>query len=696
MDAPNKGLGFCGRVKTMRAMFILGATLLLSACQSGSLPQLLAVAAQEDRRELAPDAWDELLVRAESAEVRLAAARAVGRLREPQLLPLLRRALPVEREESVRCEIAFAFGQIGSAEVLPEVLRLAREDSVLVRAVAAEALGKLGEPSATSDLLALCKDPHSEVRKQALLALARLVGRRAVPPATVTEEQQAQLLSGLSTALHDVDPEVCWRAAYALSEVEVPGRIPRLRELLTSEIGWARLFAARGLGRIGVDGGASADDLVGLLEDPDAHVAAAAAEAVGLLGGSSHVLPLAQSSMRAQGPADHHVRAATLQALVDLHARLASREEASEGESFRRVIAALMERSLQDPSQSVRRAALRGLARLDAGRAQPVVTQWAQSDVHWNRQFAAEAAASLGTTAALPLLDRLAKDPSPAVSVAALESLGQREEWRAYARPAALAALKRADLAVRATALTLLKDVGTNEDWPLVRDTLQRARSLDEAELRVGALEVAVAIGGADALPLLQEALSDVSLAVRDVARREYRKLAIAAPVPAHVAEALPSTGLEEADLLRNPARRPRVALHTDRGRVVVELLPAVAPRHVKSFLRLAQGGVYDGLSFHRVVTGFVVQGLDPRGDGWGTAGVFLRDEISAVPYLRGSVGMPNAGRDSGGCQLFITHLPTPHLDGRYTVFGQVIEGMDVVDALDLGDRCQRVEILES
>jgi cyclophilin family peptidyl-prolyl cis-trans isomerase len=99
-------------------------------------------------------------------------------------------------------------------------------------------------------------------------------------------------------------------------------------------------------------------------------------------------------------------------------------------------------------------------------------------------------------------------------------------------------------------------------------------------------------------------------------------------------------------------------------------------------------------LTFHRVVSGFVVQGLDPRGDGWGTGGIFLRDEINPVPYLAGTVGMPNAGPDTGGCQIFITHVPAPHLDGRYTVLGRVVDGIDVVDALDLGDLCRRVELL--
>ena len=88
-------------------------------------------------------------------------------------------------------------------------------------------------------------------------------------------------------------------------------------------------------------------------------------------------------------------------------------------------------------------------------------------------------------------------------------------------------------------------------------------------------------------------------------------------------------------------------------------------------------------------------QWRDPRGDGWGTGDVFLRDEINSVPYLSGAVGMPNAGPDTGGCQLFITHVPTPHLDGNYTVFARVVEGMDVVHAIDVGDAVERVTLEE-
>ena len=120
-------------------------------------------------------------------------------------------------------------------------------------------------------------------------------------------------------------------------------------------------------------------------------------------------------------------------------------------------------------------------------------------------------------------------------------------------------------------------------------------------------------------------------------------------------------------------------------------MLGGEAPVHVAAFLERVDSGFYDGLIWHRVVSNFVIQGGDPRGDGWGGDGESLRDEINTARYHRGAVGMPKAGKDTGGCQLFITHVPTPHLDGNYTIFGQVVSGLEVIDAIEVGDEIRSI-----
>jgi cyclophilin family peptidyl-prolyl cis-trans isomerase len=136
-----------------------------------------------------------------------------------------------------------------------------------------------------------------------------------------------------------------------------------------------------------------------------------------------------------------------------------------------------------------------------------------------------------------------------------------------------------------------------------------------------------------------------------------------------------------------------RARIETSRGRVELELLSDEAPSTVIRFVELARRGFYDGLSWHRVVPAFVVQGGDPAGDGFGGPGWSQRCEDNRVSYTRGTVGMALAGRDTGGSQFFITHAAQPHLDGQYTAFARVIEGMEVVEQLQAGDLIRQITI---
>jgi peptidyl-prolyl cis-trans isomerase B (cyclophilin B) len=145
------------------------------------------------------------------------------------------------------------------------------------------------------------------------------------------------------------------------------------------------------------------------------------------------------------------------------------------------------------------------------------------------------------------------------------------------------------------------------------------------------------------------------------------------------------------ADFVWPTGPSPRVTLHiADQGDIVIELYPQLAPKTVEHFLELAESGFYDGTTFHRVMPGFMIQGGDPlsrdgdpANDGMGEADERIDDEIGQAPHLRGVVSMANKGRaNTASCQFFVVHQDTPHLDGSYTVFGRVIEGIDVVDAI--------------
>jgi len=131
-------------------------------------------------------------------------------------------------------------------------------------------------------------------------------------------------------------------------------------------------------------------------------------------------------------------------------------------------------------------------------------------------------------------------------------------------------------------------------------------------------------------------------------------------------------------------------------GEIRMEFYPEDAPRTVENFVTLAKKGFYDGLTFHRVVPGFVVQGGDPRGTGTGGPGYTIKAEFNKRKHVRGTLAMARAqDPDSAGSQFYITFGPQPRLDGSYTVFGQVISGMEHVDNIQIGDKMKSVKILE-
>ena len=133
-----------------------------------------------------------------------------------------------------------------------------------------------------------------------------------------------------------------------------------------------------------------------------------------------------------------------------------------------------------------------------------------------------------------------------------------------------------------------------------------------------------------------------------------------------------------------DPAKRYTATIHTDLGDVAVQLFADKAPATVNNFVFLAREGFYDGVTFHRVIKGFMAQGGDPTGTGMGGPGYTFADEFhpDLVHDGPGVLSMANAGRSTNGSQFFITYTATPHLDFRHTVFGRVVEGMDVVDAI--------------
>jgi cyclophilin family peptidyl-prolyl cis-trans isomerase/HEAT repeat protein len=542
-----------------------------------------------------------------------------------------------------RSGAAFALGQLGFVEipdgaVEPESSVAARraaaaalagaaaDASPAVRRAVVEALGKVSGPGDEKLLLAAADDGDAGVRGEAALALfrRRLLGR--------APDYSSATVGALVRLAGDAEPEVRWRAAYALSKWPEPRALSALESLQADSDVRARLFAVRALGRIG-----AAPDPA-RLADRAVYVRA---EAVAAFSAAKAWSSLPDSVFT---DASAHVRAAAADAA------------GASGDAKR--FAPLLEKLAAGPGTSAPGRALLALARLRAPGAEEVLAKALKDPRWWLRARAYEASALLPD--AEEILKAGVSDPDPRVSSQALETLA------ASTTPATTTILDRvlrdpkAELELRGTAI----EAAAERKDPALVDAL------------IAAMAFATGPGSGETRGDIRDALN---AAAKEHPETAARIAAALKPFPAFADKPRVFAPLKSA---------PSVRVTTERGAFVIRLAGAEdAGNHVAAFARSVSGHFYDGLTWHRVVTAFVVQGGDPRGSGWGDAGWRLADEINRLPFDRGTVGMPKAGKDTGGCQLFISLVPTPHLDGRYTAFGKVVSGMDVVDRLEPGDK---------
>lgn len=349
---------------------------------------------------------------------------------------------------------------------------------------------------------------------------------------------------------------------------------------------------------------------------------------------------------------------------------------------------------VSDPVPGVRATALRTLARVDPDTFMSTLAGL-DPDRDWTVRSAV--AAALGTIAPERSLARLT------------EMLGDRDQRVVPAVVEALAAsgapqakglvadrLKADDFVVReaaATALATLKDI---DAVPALVAAYRSAVTIDSTYVARAAMLTALnQLSPPTARPLLQEALHDKDWAVRVKAADLLRAQGDTDPVAQAIRPATEGRPISDPawTSIVAPRYSPHAFIDTEKGTIEIELAVLDAPLTVNNFIALARRGFFNGTPIHRVVPDFVLQDGDPRGDGEGGPGYTIRDELNERPYLRGTVGMALDWKDTGGSQFFITYSPQPHLDARYTAFGTVVNGMDVVDRLVRGDVIRSVRI---
>ena len=166
-------------------------------------------------------------------------------------------------------------------------------------------------------------------------------------------------------------------------------------------------------------------------------------------------------------------------------------------------------------------------------------------------------------------------------------------------------------------------------------------------------------------------------------------------PTPEPTPAPKPKTYSAPPPMTIDTSKQYIATIETAKGDLVLELFASDVPITVNNFVFLAREGFYDGTTFHRIIPDFMAQGGDPTGKGTGNPGYSFPDEFTAHKHVTGTLSMANSGPDTNGCQFFITYAPQPHLDGKHSVFGQLIEGMDVLKKLEDGDVMKRVIIEE-
>jgi HEAT repeat protein/cyclophilin family peptidyl-prolyl cis-trans isomerase len=646
---------------------------------------LREIHALEDRRSLGGGKLAAFL-RDTNAETRAAAARAFGRIGSEKALPALLVAVE-DSDPAVRREVLFALGQIGSAEARDALRRVASSNAAAdERREAVLALGKLRGEGAAEALLPFLADPVAAVRADAALALAR------------TGDSVAA--ADLKPLLADVDAQVRGSAAWAAGRLKARTLAPLLRKLLEDASPDVRLTASKAVGDV-EDADAIAA-LEKLAADPDWRVRANVATALGRTK-SLDALP----GLTILGKdVNVHVRAATAAALVDIPYHY-KRDD-------------LLFALLKDPQPEVRGATMAPLAAGQEDRNASLQEHFL-SCADKSRYVVAKAYESFADASrrmadGLPLgswrggvsfymQGRLQNPEAPlAEKIEAANQLGAFDVAEPWPRPALLASLSTVHWALTAAAVHGLGEMNPAdpeqkrrhvEQTPgVLADVLAKdPEAAREPDIRIAVAEALGNFDSAVSRDVLRKLLDDPDWYVRSKAAESLGKLGepkVEVAPPGELPG--PAEPLDD-DYIKSRPGRFTAEITTDHGVIVIELLHLEAPRTVQNFVKLAESGFYDGKTFHRVVPNFVAQGGCPIGNGWGNPGWTIRCEYSPLRYERGMVGMAHAGKDTGGCQFFITHSPQPHLDGRYTIFGRVVKGMDVVDAIAVDDVMRTVKI---
>jgi cyclophilin family peptidyl-prolyl cis-trans isomerase/HEAT repeat protein len=618
----------------------------------------------EDARNVNAKALKDAILENRS-EVRERVALAYGRIRKSEGIdPLL--GLLLDKSERVQRAAAFALGQLGwevssaggrEKEISDALVACAQKSTdALVKASAIEALGKIGLEETPRLVMPFFKNSSALVKAEAVFAIFRhrQVLKNRKPDLVLPDVSQA-VFDALQSVARDTSVEVRKNVAYFFARNKDVRGIDLLQTLSEDREPLIRYFSVLGLGKI--SDLKILDVLVKRASDSNYNVRVAAVQAVGILKSAQH-LPKSVAI-----DSEYHVREAYAAAL------------GASDQSDEQILVSLS----KDKSPSVQMGAYQGLIQRRKDTSKDLIRQMLRFPSWTLREAAVTSIAHLSTDKEL-LLQLAVKDGDVRVRNAALTSLGEIETPSAYST--ITAALRSELLSERGTAIGLMASRKEADRTQLAWTVYSESSGVKWNEIRESVVDVLATEVNAATTGQLVQILKDPSLSVARKALKTLEERGVA-NLPSLPPVAQTHSPYKELEFRHNPI----VVFETTRGTMTVATYPEVAQIHVANFVGLVKKGFYDGLLWHRVVPNFVIQGGDADGTGWGDAGYQVRAEINPLRFKKGTLGMPRgADFDSGGVQVFFNHVPTPHLDGLYTVFGQVVSGLDVLDRIEKGD----------
>ena len=621
-------------------------------------PEIREILVHQNRRTLEKVA--EQYLNSPSAETRYRLCLAIANCRDTLL---------ADQSPTVRTGAAFALGQLASqtAESLL-VQHLYSETDAEVRQQTVLALAQIGDLSTLNFLL----ETHPELIGQALIyffqrqiynsaslnyAVSRLQSNQHYESyqaaSTLSRVQNRAIMQeyagALQTALQTADRDIKIKLVAGLAPLNFSGKVEIWTQLLTDSVPEVRLEAARNIRIV------AHDPLIlhQVFNDSFPQVVATAIEN---LPDSLELIPVLQDDIRILA---HH------------------------------------------PSRAVRSALVKFLSQCGG---QETLANFGLWPVETNLLPAfAEGIAASGQISGLAVLDSLSRHQFRAISTPAYLGLINLAEQ--FCRQDSIpceqfcnyiaAGLKSDDPVKIAVAAVAMRDSTAKcvASEPLLYPSLNKFKNAEYADAVIEILKTIAVRQPPDAVPFIQPLLNARDFRIRDLAYQILQET-YEANVPEIINDYRGAGRPSNLKMLKKYGLRPTILLETECGNIIIRLDGYYAPFTTDAFLSAIERGFYNGLNFHRVVPNFVVQGGDPRGDGWGGPGYTLLTERSPIEFNCGAVGMVRTEYDTEGSQFFITLTDQPQLNYQYTRFGEVICGMDVVKRLEAGDRILAISVV--